>query len=72
MIERTGVDTDQDIVVAKMGLVDVGIVEDAGVAVLVEEDGFHGKAPGSDDKPERGARRYIVARYVGRWEFRTF
>jgi hypothetical protein len=56
MVERTGMDADEDIVGAQVRFVDVGVVKDGGVAVLMEEDGFDRAPPG----------RYIVSRYEER------
>jgi len=42
MVEGAGMDADEDVVVAELGFVDVGVMENAGITVLVEENGFHG------------------------------
>ena len=45
MIEGAGVDANEDFIVAQMGLGDVGVVKNAGVTVVMEEDGFHERPP---------------------------
>jgi len=41
VVERAGVDADQNFSEAKFGWVYFGVAEDIGAAVAVEEDGFH-------------------------------
>jgi hypothetical protein len=41
MVERASVDADEDFVVTKMRLGDIGVVENSGGPVVIEDDGFH-------------------------------
>jgi hypothetical protein len=52
VVQAASMDADEDVGGAEVRFVDVGVVEDAGVAVVVEEDGFH-----------EGLGGYIVSRY---------
>jgi len=45
MVESAGMNADEDFVGAKVRLVDVGVTEDARIAVLVKDNGFHGRPP---------------------------
>ena len=47
MVKGTGMDTDKDFVGAEMRLTDIGIVKNTWVTVLVDDDGFHERPPGT-------------------------
>jgi hypothetical protein len=42
MVQGAGVDADESIGWSEVGLVDIRVMEDAGIAVVMEKDGFHG------------------------------
>ena len=44
MIERAGVYADEDFARAGFGFWSVGVAEDVGSAVMIEENGLHGEA----------------------------
>lgn len=48
MIEGTGANADEDFVAAKLGLGDVGVVENGRVTVFLEDDRFHERPPRSE------------------------
>jgi hypothetical protein len=45
MVECAGMNTDQDFIRVKMRLIDIGIVKNAWITMLVENDGFHERPP---------------------------
>lgn len=46
VVQGAGVDTDEDFTRAEMRLGNVGIAKNAGITVLLDDDGFHGRPPG--------------------------
>jgi hypothetical protein len=56
MVEGASVDGDEDLAEARLGFGDVGVAEDFGWAVVVEEDGFHGQAPRYAEKYSRSKK----------------
>ena len=49
VIEGAGPYANEDFIVAEMRLVDVGVMENAGVTVMVEDDGFHWERSGRQE-----------------------
>jgi hypothetical protein len=65
VVESTGVDANQDFVGAQMRLIHIGVAKNARITMLVEDDGFHERPPGTITKWNATPGRYIVSRYVG-------
>jgi hypothetical protein len=56
MVEGAGVDGDEDLAEAGFGLGDIGVAQDVGRAVAIEEDGFHVHAPRYAEKYSRSKK----------------
>jgi hypothetical protein len=65
MVEGTGTNADKDFVGAEMRLIDIGVVQYAGITVLMKDDGFHERPPGTGTTWSGKTGRHIVSRYVG-------
>jgi hypothetical protein len=65
VVERTSMDVDQDFVGAEMRLIDIGVAKNAGITMLMENDGFHVGPPGTSASGNATTGRHIVSRYVG-------
>ena len=64
MIQSAGSHVNEDFIMSEMRFVDVGVVQNTGVAVFMDNNGFHDRPPQWGMHKCTVSRR-IVARYVG-------